>query len=866
MTRRLCSFAALALILGLAAWAVPAAHGANGPAETFASEGCGTWSAPAGVTAIHVSAVGAAGGSGDASGGQGDGMSATIPVLSSGETFYVCVDEGGGGGGTGGGGGASGISRGSSFASPLLVAGGGGGGGDGIEEFGEAGGNAGEPVGEAGQSQSQEPISYCETGGLGGNNTTSEGGAGGVGEKGPCAELGVSDASGSVGEASSVGKPGKGGAGAAVGTASGGGGGGGYYGGGGGAAGEWRGKRYAGGGGGGTDYCASSLTCARSAGAGTQPAAGTSSGDAEVAITIEAPVAVVDSPAGGETYRTGESVFTTFSCEEGEGGSGLGSCEDDEGLGLNEDSALGVLSVGPFAGRIIVPKETGEFEYTVTARSHDGQSDTAAIKYKVIKQSQAVNDENDVAVTEANNEVVSSTIATSDVLANDMNLEGDPSTVTKVSDATTPSGVTPVNGAITIDGSYGTLVLQTSGPDSGDYTYSLDHGVVPPKNGATDTFTYTLTDNYGFSSQASLTIALEVTQIVQSQAVNDESEVTVTVSNHKVLSSTAATGNVLTNDLNLESDPSTITEVSDARDPSGVTPVNGVITIDGTYGTLVLKTTGAHAGDYTYALDNAVLPPSGAKDVFSYTLTDEYGLSSTANLTVTLSDIELLKAGLTVCNGTYGGVGTSVQVPAGGTCILVSGAVVKGGVQALKPGGTLIDEGADIKGDVQLRGANGFELDGGGTIGGNLIVTALTGTPVGVDDSLCDTTIHGDVQVLDNSSRSPLDIGTPGDCNGGPGLKVGGLMQVQGNRAGVAVAGNTLGGSLQVAENKSKLSIDDNTVGGSVHVYSNSGDLGSTLRGNSAGQACKLYGNSPPISGSENVTRGGYTNLCNRSA
>ncbi len=104
-----------------------------------------------------------------------------------------------------------------------------------------------------------------------------------------------------------------------------------------------------------------------------------------------------------------------------------------------------------------------------------------------------------------------------------------------------------------------------------------------------------------------------------------------------VTSSTTATGNVLVNDENLSDDPSTITKVSDSKSPGGVTPgVNGVITIDGTYGTLVLQTTGQHAGNYKYTLDNGAVPPVSATDVFTYTLADGYGNSSTANLTVDL--------------------------------------------------------------------------------------------------------------------------------------------------------------------------------------------------------------------------------------
>lgn len=302
---------------------------------SFAGEGCSAWSAPSGVTAIYVTAVGAAGGTGESNGvqgssqgGTGDGMAAAIPVLSEGEGFYVCADVGGGEGGPGTGGGASGISRGSDFSSPLLVAAGGGGGGTvpfsgGTYEETQPGGAAGYPVGESGPPQ--EEI-YCEGGGTGGDNLTGEGGAGGHAY---CGET----ASGSPGAGTTAAGPGAGGAGGSVAGVHGGGGGAGYYGGGGGAASDIeRGEAADGtGGGGGSDYCAAGLGCVRSAGAGTEHLAGTAPGDAEVSIryasTLSSTVhtqagaawdsAQVGSVAG--VAPTGEITYERFESEGCEG-------------------------------------------------------------------------------------------------------------------------------------------------------------------------------------------------------------------------------------------------------------------------------------------------------------------------------------------------------------------------------------------------------------------------------------------------------------------------------------------------------------------------------------------------------------------
>jgi len=134
----------------------------------------------------------------------------------------------------------------------------------------------------------------------------------------------------------------------------------------------------------------------------------------------------------------------------------------------------------------------------------------------------------------------------------------------------------------------------------------------------------------------------------QSQAVDDTNGVTVTTVGSglslSVVSATTASGNVLANDLGLASDPSSITSVSDAKSPGGVTPdTNGVIVIDSGYGTLILHAQAfghAAAGDYGYSLDKGVVPPCSAApvdDIFTYTLTDGYSDSTTATLDITLT-------------------------------------------------------------------------------------------------------------------------------------------------------------------------------------------------------------------------------------
>ena len=160
---------------------------------------------------------------------------------------------------------------------------------------------------------------------------------------------------------------------------------------------------------------------------------------------------------------------------------------------------------------------------------------------------------------------------------------------------------------------------------------------------ATDTFTYTVTDDHGLSSTQTATVTITgqndaPVAVADANAGDAVTELGVNPSDTPFVGDPSATGNVLENDSAGDAgDSKTVVGVA-AGTPGDVDGGVG-IPVDGTYGSLVVGSDGA----WTYTLDNSrpatqtLGQDAPAQDIFTYTMSDGHGGTSTTTLTIDIA-------------------------------------------------------------------------------------------------------------------------------------------------------------------------------------------------------------------------------------
>ncbi|MHA7840405.1 MAG: Ig-like domain-containing protein [Gammaproteobacteria bacterium] len=244
------------------------------------------------------------------------------------------------------------------------------------------------------------------------------------------------------------------------------------------------------------------------------------------------------------------------------------------------------------------PNTTVTDSFTVTVSDDGGLTTTS----EVVVTISTGNNDNPIAVADFGETDEDSvlTVVGSGVLLNDSDPNADSFNVTN---------------ADTVSGLGASVTVNTNG----DYTYDptvsatlqgLDSGDV-----VTDSFTYTITDVYGATSSTTVTVT-----------VNGENDVPVAVAdNNTTDQETSVTGNVLVNDM-------------DADDSHGLTVIASD-TVSSSGASVILGANGAYTYDPTVSAVLQSLDTGEAMlDSFTYTLSDEWGATSSTTVTVTVRD------------------------------------------------------------------------------------------------------------------------------------------------------------------------------------------------------------------------------------
>jgi VCBS repeat-containing protein len=185
-----------------------------------------------------------------------------------------------------------------------------------------------------------------------------------------------------------------------------------------------------------------------------------------------------------------------------------------------------------------------------------------------------------------------------------------------------------------IKGVYGTLVVNADG----SYTYTIDDAdpdtdALQGTSDVRDYFTYRLKDSSGLTDTALLEINV--------QGKNDK-PVGVNDSNGSDLvkedADGTATGNVLTNDTDVDGPAMNVSRVRSGVEAAGGSTVSSGTAVAGIYGTLLLNANGT----WTYTLDNtdtdtnALAAGTTVHDFFTYQVNDGFTGNDTAQLDITI--------------------------------------------------------------------------------------------------------------------------------------------------------------------------------------------------------------------------------------
>jgi len=233
-------------------------------------------------------------------------------------------------------------------------------------------------------------------------------------------------------------------------------------------------------------------------------------------------------------------------------------------------------------------------------------------------------------------------IASSGMLANDSDRDGDSITISAV-------GGSAGNVGVSFATTYGHITLNADG----SYSYVADNtaAIDAAANGShpVDTISFTVSDGHGGSTNETLSITIDRAP-------------TVVIDSGAAVEALSGSGNVLINDSDKDGDSISVSAVNG----SGANVGNSVA---GTWGHITINSDGSYTynADDTAAIDGAATG-SHLTDTFTYTVSDGHGGSSSTTITITLDRPP------TVVNDNYGTIaeGASTGAVGVGSGVLIN--------------------------------------------------------------------------------------------------------------------------------------------------------------------------------------------------
>ncbi|MBP8996187.1 MAG: VCBS domain-containing protein, partial [Synergistales bacterium] len=300
--------------------------------------------------------------------------------------------------------------------------------------------------------------------------------------------------------------------------------------------------------------------------------------------------------------------------------------------GLTIDPDTGVIS-GTIDRSASQHGVGGVYTVTVTATDPHDASTSQTFTWTVTNPGPtAINDFGDVTEDTA-------ITTTGNVLGNDTDPDGDPLRVDSVDGQVISEG-----GSVSIDGAYGTVTIDSDG----SYTYDLNNtdpaiqALAHNDPYLTDTFTYTITDDEGGSSSATLTIRIHGTNDAPVISVGDgDSDSASFIETDEGLA-TSGTDTLSLKDIDTTNtvETSVVSVVKSGESTyHGPLPDNliDMLTVSGGLGS------GETEGKITWTFDSGTeafdFLPAGQKLILTYTIEakDSYGDTDTHDVTITIT-------------------------------------------------------------------------------------------------------------------------------------------------------------------------------------------------------------------------------------